>query len=70
MSDAARSIRHDVAFATARALLDVITPAMRPEELNEAFMTFLRGITAALVRYDELLDRRERRLRPMGPSDN
>jgi hypothetical protein len=61
-------LRHDVAAATAKAVLEIVAPCLRPEEQHEAWGMFLTAITAGLEKYEELRQRELHRL--ARPSDN
>ncbi len=57
-------LRHDTAWATARALLEIIVPALRPEEHQDAFDEFYKICLSALVSYDVQAQREETRIKP------
>ena len=54
---------HDVAFAMATALLDIVRPCLRPEEHRDAFSEFYQVCRAGLDRFQHLEDRMARRKR-------
>lgn len=58
------SLQHDTAFALAEAVLEIVRPCLRGEECLEAGRMFYEAAKAALEKYEELVARREQRLRP------
>lgn len=59
---------HDCAFATAKAVLDMVGHLLRPEEQKEFFGMVVTAVEACLLKRDELLARERKRL--CKPSDN
>ncbi len=58
------SLQHDTAIATMRAVMDQLKDEL-PYELRLTMMHLLYySFLAGLERYEELVDRREHRLRP------
>jgi hypothetical protein len=57
-------VRHDVAFAEAQALLDVVIDCILPEERKDALDEFYRIALRSLEAYDLESDRLLRRLKP------
>jgi hypothetical protein len=55
---------HDVAWATATALADIVSPCLREEEKADAFAEFYRAVRAGLEAYEIQARRMEQRLRP------
>ena len=49
--------RHDAAVATARAILEVVSPCLRPEEQRDAYEEFYRAVSAGLEAYEALRGR-------------
>jgi hypothetical protein len=68
MAMAADSLRHDCAVAGAAALLDVVAPALRPEERREFFDEAYRTCLAMLETYQQEVRREAVRL--LRPSCN
>jgi hypothetical protein len=64
----AGSLMQDYAVAGAAALLDVVDPALRPEEQREFFKEALRICLAMLEAYSHQTQREEARL--LRPSRN
>lgn len=60
-------IRHDAAFAAAKASLDVVAPCLREEEQAEVFGIFYQIAVASLEAYEAMVQREANRLHP---SDN
>lgn len=46
--------RHDAAIATARTILEIISPCLRPEERRDAFEEFYLAVSAGLEAYDAM----------------
>lgn len=65
-----KRLQHDVAFSCARALLDIIAPALRPEEHKEVFECFYQAVSAAIQAYETAVQNEGRRLFPLRPSGN
>ena len=55
-------LRHDAAEAGAQALLDMVAPALRPEERRDYFDEAYRICEAMLQTYEQLLQREAVRL--------
>jgi hypothetical protein len=55
---------HDVAWATAAALSDIVSPCLREEEKPDAFAEFYQAVKAGLEVYEIQVRRMEQRLRP------
>ena len=51
-------LRHDIAFAMATALLEIVGNCIRPEEQRDAFDAFYDAYKAAFESY-EIMNRRE-----------
>lgn len=60
--------RHDTAVATARAILEVVSPCLRPEEHREAFEEFYRAVSAGLEAYEAILARSHRGIAEPSPN--
>lgn len=63
-------IQHDVAYAWAAALLDIIEPCLREEERRDAFLEFYEAMLAALESYELHIQQEGRRLFPLRPGRN
>lgn len=46
--------RHDAAIATARAILEIVAPCLRPEERHDAFEEFYYAVSAGLEAYEAM----------------
>jgi hypothetical protein len=57
-------LTHDVAIAMAKALLDVIAPALREEEQRDAFSEFYEICKAGIEAYEVQVCRMQKRLDP------
>ncbi len=55
-------LRHDCAWAAAQELLNVVAPALRPEEHRDFFDEALRVCQEMLTRFEALLARERQRL--------
>lgn len=63
-----QSLIHDHAVAIAAAVTDVFN--LREEERKEAFDMIYERVKLGLEHYESKADRRDRRLRPITPSEN
>jgi hypothetical protein len=59
---------HDCAWATAKAVLDMVGHLLREEEQKEFFSMTVAAVEACLIKRDELLARERKRLAK--PSSN
>lgn len=57
-------LQHDVSFALATALLEIVQNCIRPEEQRDCFDEFYRAARAALEAYDIQAERMRQRLHP------
>lgn len=55
-------VNHDCAWATAKAILDMVGHLLREEERREFFGLVVTEVEACLVKRDELLKRERARL--------
>lgn len=53
---------HDCAYATAKAVLDMVGHLLREEEQREFFNMTFKAIEACLIQRDMLLERERKRL--------
>lgn len=56
------SLRHDAAFAAARALVEIVAPCLREEERRDAFEEFYRVCVAMIEAYEQQMQREAARL--------
>jgi hypothetical protein len=56
------SLIHDHATALATAILEMVSPCLRPEETREAWSMFLEASKAMLEKYEEAAARQAKRL--------
>lgn len=56
------SLRHNVAFAAALAILDMVAQCLREEEQRDAFSMFYEAIKAAIEQYETAMQREAARL--------
>jgi hypothetical protein len=56
------SLRHDCAWAGARALLEIVAPALRPEEHKDFFDEAYRACAAMIEAYEREMQREAARL--------
>ena len=57
-------LMHDAAWACARALTEMVAPALRPEEQAEYFASALEAVRAAIEAFEIRKDREQMRLKP------
>lgn len=58
-------LRHDVAWAAAKAVVDIFQNLLRPEEAKDAREETYRAVKAALEAYDARREHIARRLKPL-----
>jgi hypothetical protein len=58
-------LRHDSAWAMARAIVEIFRPVLRPEEVRDAIDEVYATVKAGLVAYEAQRDHMLKRLNPL-----